>query len=245
MNQHLLQIELSPAEYQAFPPLQEAYLQNLPDYVIARCPLCSSTYSAHLDTYSLRYWGPPCQGRSVFSERAQEINCSHFVAAHHFINLSGVMPTELNYTELGCEVPYVIPVFLPDDIESYAVMHALPICRVEDGQFVPRYSVYMITYYSEEPSTLMERRWQVSSSECILVGGLRRRSSWKLTNWVQSGKLQWLNPDVPDLPLRTGPVEAFPYVNIQGHKQFSNIYKNGKWWDQSFPARLKEFIFGE
>jgi hypothetical protein len=245
MNRHLLQIELSPAEYQMFPPLQEIYYQNLPNYVIAHCPLCGATCSARRDTYSLRYWYKPCHGQFISGEYAKEISCSHFVAMHHFINLNGVMPTELHYTELGCEVPYVIPVFLPDDIESYAVMHALPICRVEDGQFVPRYSVYMITYYSKEPSTLIERRWKISSSECILIGGLRRRSSWKLTRWVQSGKLQWLDPEVPDLPLRTGPVEAFPYVNIQGRKDLSNSYRHGKWVNPSFLASLKRYIRGE
>jgi hypothetical protein len=245
MNQHLLQIELSPAEYQAFPPLQEAYLQSLPNYVIARCPLCNVTYSAHLDTCSLEHWAYPCNGQSIFGGYAKEMSCSHFVAMHHFINLNGVMPTELHYKSLGCEVPYVIPVFLPDDIESYAVMHALPICRVEGDQFVPCYSVYMITYYSEEPSTLMERRWQIQESECILIGGLRRRSSWKLTRWVQRGKLRWLDPDVPDLPLRTGPVEAFPYVNIQGRRDLSNVYRDGKWVNPSFWASLRRYIRGE
>jgi hypothetical protein len=246
MNQHLLQIELSPAEYQAFPSLQETYFHNLPKYVIARCPLCSATYSAHVDTYSLRYWYEPCYGESISGECEEGMRCSHFVAIHHFVNLNGVMPTELHYKSLGCEVPYVIPVFLPDDIKSYAVMHALPICRVEDDQFVPRYSVYMITYYSKEPSTLMERRWKISSSECILIGvGLLKRSSWKLTRWVQSGKLQWLDPDVPGLPLRTGPVEAFPYVNIRGRKDDSNIYLDGKWVNPSFLASLKRYIRGE
>ena len=110
---------------------------------------------------------------------------------------------------------------------------------------MPRYSVYMITYYSKEPSTLMERRWQIQESECILSGGLLRRSSWKLTKWVRSGKLQWLDPDVPDLPLRTGPVEAFPYVNIQGRRDLSNSYKNGKWINPSFWAMLKRSIRGE
>lgn len=243
MNPHLLRIEFSPTEYSPFPALQPAYLQRLPTYVIARCPLCNATYSARLDTYSLGEWYKPCHGRSVFSERAQEINCSHFVAAHHFVNLNGVMPTEHHYKSLGCEVPYAIPVFLPDDIESYAVMHALPICRVEGGRFIPRYSVYMITYYSEEPSTLMERHWKISSSECILIGvGLLRRSSWKLTKWVRSGKLQWLDPNAPDLPLRTGPVEAFPYVNIQGQRDDSNVYRDGQWVNPSFFASLKREV---
>lgn len=254
MNQHLLKIKLTPAEYQAITaklvvePLSRAanYWQNIPDYLVARCPLCGATYSARLDTYNLEYWVRPTFGESVYRQYAQAINCPHFIVVHHFINLNSVMPTELPYTELGCEVPHVISVFLPDDVESYAVMHALPICRVEDDQFVPRYSLYTITYYSEDPALLIKRRWQVMpGSEVMFSRGLRTKDSWSLIKWVQAGKLQWLDPESPDLPLRTGPVEAFPYVNIQGHKEDTNIYRNGKWQDWSFLGRLRWLIRGE
>jgi hypothetical protein len=243
MNQHLLQLEISPEEYQALPPLQATYWQSMPDYVIARCPLCGATYHSRLDTYSLAYWPRPAYGNEIFKPSVQEIDCSHFVVVHHFLNLNGVIPIELDYKMLGCEVPYVIPVFLPDDVESYAVMHALPICRIEDGQFVPRYSAYLITYCSESPDILMERRWQISSSESVLVSrGLRTRNSWDLARWVQAGKLQWLDAESPDLPLRTGPAEAFPYANVQGHREYTNIYRHGQWEDQSFFAHLRRLI---
>ena len=165
---------------------------------------------------------------------------------HHFINLNSVMPTELDYKTLGCEVPHIIPVFLPDDVESYAVMHVLPICRVENDQFVPRYSLYTITYCSEEPSVLIKRRWQISSSEVMFVSrGLVTRASWDLAKWVQAGKLLWLDSEMPDLPLRTEPVEAFPYVGIQGRRDNSNVYRHGKWKDPCFFASLKRLIRGE
>jgi len=255
MNQHLLKVKLTPAEYQAItanlvdvePPSRATdYWRGIPDYLVARCPLCNATYTAKLDTYSLKYWLQPIYGRAIFRRHAQAINCSHFVVVHHFINLNGVMPTELEYKTLGCEVPHVIPVFVPDDVESYTVMHALPICRVEGGRFVPRYSLYMITYYSEDPALLIKRRWQISSSEVMFVSrGLVKKESWDLPRWVRAGKLQWLDPESLGLPLRTGPVEAFPYVNIQGHKENTNIYRNGKWQDWSFLGRLKWLIRGE
>ena len=255
MNKHLLQIKLTPAEYQAIiaklvstSPIADNYWQYIPNYVIARCPLCGVAYSAQLDTYSLKYWVRPGQGNSVFREHAQEIGCPHFVAVHYFINLNGVMPTELHYKDLGCEVPYVLPVLLPDDIESYAVMHALPICQIEKGRSVPRYSLYMITYYSEAPSVLIERRWQIAPGWNFLIGPgyfLRKeKEAWDLLGWVRAGKLQWLDPETPDLPLRVGPIKAFPYVNSQGRREESNVYRDGKWEDQSFLGRVERFIHG-
>jgi hypothetical protein len=243
MNPHLLQLELSPAEYHTVK--LGTLLQHMPSYLIARCPLCGATYSAQLNTYSLKYWPRPTitYGSTIFDERGQEVNCSHFVVVHHFINLNGVMPTELDRKTLDCEVPYLLSVFLPDDIESYAVMHALPICRVEEDRFVPRYSVYMITYYSEEPSVLIKRRWEIASGGCMFWGrGLIAKESWDLAKWVRAGKLQWLDPEEPDLPLRAGPVEAFPYVDIQGRRDQPNFYRNGKWEDQSFFGRLKRLM---
>lgn len=251
MNQHLLKVEMTPEKYDAItagligPESRGAadYWQNIPEYLIARCPLCGATYSAQLDTYSLKYWLRPIYGRAVFHDRGQTIGCSHFVVVHHFINLNGVKPTEIDYKRLNCEVPHVIPVFLPDDIESYAVMHALPICRVEEERFVPRYSLYTITYYSEAPSVLIKRRWQLPPSEAMFIGrGLVKKDSWDLPKWVQVGKLYWLDPGLADLPLRIGPPEAFPYTNIQGHREDHNIYRHGEWEDWSFFARLKQVI---
>lgn len=251
MNQHLLQVKTTPADYLAVtanrggitpPPSPADYWQNIPEYVVARCPLCGNTYLDRLDTYSLKYWVRPLLGDYLFYQRAKDANCSHFVVVHHFINLNGVKPTELVYTELGCEVPHVISVFLPDDIESYAVMHALPICRIEEGQFVPRYSLYVITYYSEEPSALIKRRWQISSSEAMFGPDIVTKESWDLARWVRTGKLQWLDPRIPDLPLRAGPVEAFPYLGIEGHREDVNIYRDGEWQNMSFWSCLKRFI---
>lgn len=253
MNQHLLQVRITPEDYLTVTgnlasfsllPSSACYWQSLPEYVVARCPLCDNTYIEKLDTYSLCYWVRPSFGDHLFYHRyAREANCPHFVVVHHFINLNSVMPTELAYKELGCEVPHVISVFLPDDIESYAVMHALPICRIEEGQFVPRYSLYVITYYSEEPSTLIDRRWQISSSWSMFVGhGILTKESWDLARWVRASKLQWLDPRIPDLPLRAGPVEAFPYLGIEGHRENVNIYRDGKWQNMSFWSRLRRFI---
>lgn len=180
-----------------------------------------------------RYRSNDPQGRRcarLYGEYAQEV-CPHFVAVHHFINLNGVIPTEVD-VDLGCEVPYVIPVLLPDDIGSYAVMHALPICRVEGGAFVPRYSLYIITYLSADPPEIIQRRWQIAPGWNFLIGPGYfhhiEKEAWDLTRWVAAGKLQWLDPDEPDLPLRTGPAEDFPYARIEGRRVEWFQVRNGQ-----------------
>jgi len=95
---------------------------------------------------------------ATFEATPQRVDCSHFVAVQYFINLHGVLPKEVQYFSNQSEVPFVMPVFLPEDIESYAVMHSLPICRIEKERFVPCYSVYLLTYYSARPQKLWERR---------------------------------------------------------------------------------------
>jgi hypothetical protein len=130
----------------------EGYLSRLPSYVIARCPLCYAEYNSLLDTHSLRSWGTiPEQDQAVFNKKYQEIGCEHFVAVHSFVNLNGIFPTEKSRYFLNhYDVPFISPLFIPDDIPASVVIHSLPICRIEDGQFVPRYGLYMLTYFAPE-----------------------------------------------------------------------------------------------
>lgn len=257
MNPHLLQIELTPAEYRKVDPGPDGpdiasphtpdYWRSMPTYLLARCPLCGGTYTAKLDTYSLQYWLYPFYGEHVYGKDHQKIDCSHFVCVHHFINLNGVAPREVPYTELYSEVPCVMSFFLPDDVESYAVMHALPICRVEQGRFVPRYSLYAMTYFSTDPRLLRGRRWQaVVQPEShhppfVRTPNFRDRDGdtwWDLPRWVRAGKLLWLDAGDPALPLRVGPVEAFPYVNITGRRE-QRSYRDGKMVVTLYERRMR------
>jgi hypothetical protein len=108
---------------------------------------------------------------------------------------------------------------------SLAVKTAL-----EEAVFVPRYTAYAVTYYAQvkDHQKLVDRRmkpqivdmqedseyepvWLASMGE---MRGSRRRA-FDLAYWVEQEKLQWLDLESPDLPLKSGPVEDFPYVNIQ------------------------------
>lgn len=176
------------------------------------------------------YW------KSTFKAALQRAGCQHFVAVQFFVNLHGLVPKEVVYFSNQSEVPYVMPVFLPDDIKSYVVMHSLPICRVKQEKFVPSYSLYLLTYYSAYPIMLRDRRraekkredhypsmmytWRTIKYRNIL-------EAWDLSFWVRKGKLLWLNLEQDDLSLKAGPVEEFPYTGIEGIRK-SYTYRQGK-----------------
>jgi hypothetical protein len=241
--QHL-QLTFTPSEYQAILERYtrvlfqsslagEEYWGRLPTYLIARCPLCSATYTSVLDTHGLsgRWTTYPDSWKAVFEASRQRIGCPHFVAVQKFTNLNSLLPTELPYYRNELDVPFVMPVFLPDDIPSVAVIHSLPICRIEGDSFVPRYATYMITYYSTDPKTLWDRR----RAEEVAYGAgdpdyegtalhtyrwaNSQPESWDLPFWVQKGKLQWLSPFTPDLLLKAQPPEDLPYANIEGYRR--------------------------
>jgi len=149
--QHL-RITFTPDEYQAIlakysirgvfisSDAREDFWGRLPEYLLARCPLCGATYTGVLDTHSLcTEWVTSADIYSaVYDDQRQRIGCRHFVAVQTFINLNGFLPTELNFYHVELDVPFIMPVFVPDDIPSFAVIHSLPICRIENNTFVPR-----------------------------------------------------------------------------------------------------------
>jgi hypothetical protein len=250
-----LKITLSPQEYAVLraryrtpggvhyvPEADEVeFWEAIPDYLIARCPFCGSTYTERMDTYSLDEWMPAdaaSVGTWVWNDEYQRIvGCRDFVGVQSFINLNDLQPTEIRYYRGGSEVPYVMPIFLLDDPLSQAVMHSLPICRVEANKFVPRYSLFVITYFSQDPHALIDRRlekdrnsndpefhlpmmytWHEANTDPI---------AWDLLHWVSTGKLLWLDLDQDTLPLRSEAVEVFPYKDITGLRQ-GFVYRNGR-----------------
>ncbi|MCP4372178.1 MAG: hypothetical protein GY797_29280, partial [Deltaproteobacteria bacterium] len=98
---------------------------------------------------------------------------------------------------------------------------------LEKAMFVPRYTAYAVTYYSEEPQELVRRRVDSEREygaddpeyEPLFLASMgemtRQPHAYDLPYWVEQGKLQWLDLESPDLSLKAGPVEDFPYVNIQ------------------------------
>ena len=262
-----IKITFKVAEYQSLineiryrDNLSEEFWKNVPDYLIARCPICHGVFTARVDTHSLKLWfgtNNNNSGRYVFSqnEEYQDISCKHFLGVHSFLNLNGIFPEEKsNYFQNEYDVPFVSPLFLPDEVQSYVVMHNLPICRIEEGKFVPCYTLYTLTYFVAEEyvawvsisnasapirrGVIFERRaaerldpdYDAYEFESFLypVSNARKHPDWwDLPLWVERKKLLWLVPYSPELPLRDGPVKDFPYPNIQGYRR-PILIRNGK-----------------
>jgi hypothetical protein len=208
------------------------FWRHIPNYITARCPLCGEVYSERMDTYSLEDWGMKldssffCGWHLVDEESAsfEPVRCKHFLGVEGFINFNGLEPIELDpsYYSGPAEVPSVMGVFLPDDPCSYAVVHSLPICRVENGKFIPRYSLFMMTYFSEDTHFLLGRNQSHYNENMGVITSLMIDLSssrdYDLCHWVADGKLLWLDLEQDDLPLKSGPPEAFPYADIHGSR---------------------------
>lgn len=218
-----------------------SYWRMIPTYQISRCPFTGLPHTEMLDTYSLYNWNIRyAEGTSIRYATEEPIHSDHFVAVQAFLNLNGYKPrknelafgrddTAALHSELP-EVPFITPSLLPDDIDSYAVIHALPIGKIKGEGFIPRYTLYVLTYYAADPDKLLKRRWdQWTQGRKMAIPmnfyavprtdywelAQQKPEMWDLAAWVRRGKLRWLDVADPDLPLRTD-IEGFPYGNIQG-----------------------------
>lgn len=251
-----LKITFEPYEYleiirawkKITPP--SGYVEKLPTYLMSRCPLCNAEYKAVLDTHSLRSWqGSNNDGYAIWREEYEQRGCNHFLAIHTFINLNGLLPIEeKSYFRNDYDVPFISPSFLPENIPSYAVMHSLPICRIESGRFVPSYALYTLTYYIDENYVAWEALPNVQGKIRKGVIAERRKKEyeygwegflyypiqarqhpdwWDLSLWIEKKKLLWLDPASLNLTLADQALETFPYHNIQGYRRPIEI-RNGR-----------------
>lgn len=259
MNNHLLQLELSVKEYCAllekrgaltsWHPTKE-YYKVMPTYKVAECPFCNNGHDclAMLDTYSiLTYWSYSSHPGNMWGFNDLIIDpCPHFVTTEFFINLNGLLPTELDYFCNRSEVPFVNPhllynpgenenaVFGPDDTDPCVVMHALPICRIEEKefekQFIPRYTLFTLVYYAryrKEMKHHLMKDFKYQSMPMPEYDASDRDLWWNLDYWVKRNKLYWLDVHQKKLPIVVHP-QQFPYNNIRGYKAIDVIYRNSK-----------------
>ncbi|HNB51663.1 MAG TPA: hypothetical protein PK530_06955 [Anaerolineales bacterium] len=208
------------------------YWKIIPVYEYAECPICHSRITDPGDTYSIRVWG-----RSYASDLKDSLfglanatiqktpsgsRCPHFLGLANFTNLHGQIPDEVDgFLSITGEIPYITPQLLPSHLESYVVLHALPICRIENNQFVPRYTVFVISYFARNPAQVLQRihDWQNSEGyERYVILDPPGSQSTDLRPWALAGKLGWLDYSQPDLPLVIGRGLTLPpiYQNIQG-----------------------------
>jgi hypothetical protein len=224
------------------------YWQLLPQYTFARCPICGNCYTHSADTYSLRGWNASNDRLlALYRYVPYQPLCAHFLGIHEFMNLHDQEPSELGYLANSAgEVPRLTPWFLPEDIPSFAVLHALPICRIEAEQFVPAYTVFILTYFSENPGLLLERHYQTEAERgrgdpeyypgFFSLPGLTRNYDEKLSapyyeldQRADRGQLGWLDYTRADLPLCLGTGKRLPgiYRHVEG-RRYMYTWRDGR-----------------
>jgi hypothetical protein len=172
--------------------------------------------------------GPVSYGTPEFA------HCTHFFGIHSFLNLHKVPPPDTYYwSNRTDEVPYVTPWFLPDDVPTYAVLHALPICRIEEDTFIPTYTVFSITDFSQDRREVLTR-WRervryeglddpeyypsLLATSYSVSADAHRSVQHDLVTWTHQGKLGFLDTAQSGLPLSIGKGTELPdmYRDIPG-----------------------------
>lgn len=232
-NEDLLEIKVDPQTYlkrvnneKRFAWDTEEYWEIIPTYTLARCPFCNKPYREQVDTYSLREWDLLfAYGANLLSPRAKQEKCRHFLMIQPFLNLNGIRP-EKSPTEVDrkhvrfSERPHVMGVGLHEKEKSHAVIHSLPICKIEGNRFVPRYTVYTVAYFTGWRQTEISARIAAHDdyygrSPLAAPVSEADHDWWDLKAWVNKGKLSWLDTK-NNFELISGPIKDFPYGDIEG-----------------------------
>jgi hypothetical protein len=148
------------------------------------------------------------------------------------------VPQEIRSYRSELDVPFVMPPFVAKQ-QAAAVIHSLPICRIEAETFVPRYSAFFLVYYADDPAAIRTQRATQNladgandpeyypSATFTNSEASAYADAYDLNVWVERQKVYWLDPTTPDLVLQTGPSERFPYADIAGYRRPFTI-RNGK-----------------
>ncbi|MBN1877035.1 MAG: HEAT repeat domain-containing protein [Anaerolineae bacterium] len=217
------------------PPL---YQSNLPVYMLARCPICGGKVSEPVDTFSLSglgWWvseprGFGWLGRTVYFVRdfyslnalrkggpSYRAECAHARAVMYGVNLHRIIPYDVkmpNYVVIGSERPGVLRPFMERD-GSYAIIRALPVGRLDDAEWQPRYTVYFVSYFHEDAgafaASLAPQDWYDDKFLWPYD-----QMDYDLSLWAEAGKLFWLGGKADDDSLRREPPDDFPCADEDG-----------------------------
>lgn len=205
------------------------YRSKFPMQVLSVCPICNQTVSEAIDTFSLvgcGWWmhepkGHGWYGRRFFndditlnqtsSEVSYISDCKCVQAVMYGVNLNGILPDDvrINDVYISSERPNVFVPFLEKE-DSYAVIHTLPIGRVTDNVWEPRYTVYFISYFSKNLNAFKEAMEPENTESRDFVWPYKNLD-YNLKHWIEKGKLFYLDSNFKlqnDL--------SYPYLNMQG-----------------------------
>jgi hypothetical protein len=210
--------------WKQFRRLTQEYRNRLPIHKLAQCPYCGTDILQPVDSFSLMGFDPDLNatklygGEPEWSSPAPRQRCPHSLCATLSVNLNGLGPDDLrgwmlwDKTLLLDSVPYVMVWPLIARYTS-AVVHALPIGRLDDEEPIHRYTAYFTTYFAGDGTNLHTKEMWVPND----VGGPAMglvQVDIDLLKWVRAGRLYWLDPDDTSR-LVAGPPEAFPYANVE------------------------------
>jgi hypothetical protein len=214
-------------------PAMAEYWQIIPTYPYAECPYCHTRYHSSVDTYALWGWYPWRVLRDALyvpEALVPPIRCPHFIGVQQFLNLHQQPPTELEYFDNASgDVPYLSRGLFAARVPTAAILHALPICRIEDDQFAPRYTIFALTYFSQNPQAVLGRvlaREAARASADPEYFGTEldlpdsSGADYDLPACVKRGQLGWLDVTQATLPLRIGKDLQLPaiYGQIPGNR---------------------------
>lgn len=224
---------LNSPEARQMKPLREQFIlfiheyrRRLPIHLLAQCPYCGSRILQPVDSFSLvGFYGffnaaELYHGSSAWVvSQSPRHRCKHAVVADFSVNLNGLTPDDLpnwmvRMKSLGLDSSPLLVVWLLVARRTSAVIHALPIGRLDDPEPVHRYTAYFVTYFAGDDTNLhAEEMWVSDDVGRPAVGGAEVDDD--LVKWVEARRLFWLDPNDPEHPLARGPVEAFPYADVQ------------------------------
>ncbi len=214
---------------------EEEFWRKLPETVLAKCPICGAEHTDRIDLHTTAIVdGSRVDASQLLFFRTHPYSgCKHWVRTISFINLNGEVPQRDVF--FGSEVPYVTDYMFPPNIqESYAVINAFPLCKIEEGKFKPTYTLYLLTYYGTDPTKLRDLK-NLPEGEWFSPPVLysvdeawenRDKKIFDLKYWVEQGRLFWIDEEDGKTILRNDP-ETFPYVNIKGYVEKMMFFKDG------------------
>lgn len=231
--------------------LTQEYLRRLPIRPIARCPYCGSAVLRPVDIFSLMAFHPlvnignlynMIRGYADRSLWKRWPHCEHFIVTTFSVNLHHRLPNDLpawtlsrTWNSLHSAPGVMIWPLIAR--QTGAVIHSLPIGRLDDSRPTQRYTIYFISYFGGPDTNLRTKAmWVPTDLGGPATGGVYY--DFDLMKWVKAGRLLWLDPRNPQ-QLLSKPARAFPYANVQpqgwyeimeggrvnGPKPFTRIWK--------------------
>ena len=246
-----LRSTINPFSFLFWKAAATTYWYQLPLLRYTVCPFCQGGYRAPLDLHTLWGWSPSSRLVNVpyGPDTSSFQKCSHYLGVHIFLHLHAHVPEGTYYSTTSGEVPFLTKhLFAHADIQTKAVLAAVPVCRIVEDAFVPTYTAFWLAYFSDSPKQVTHRQYvsdnekyghdpeyfpslipQPSTSDGMNIPVAETPyMAYDLARWCREGHLGWLDVTQPDLPLRIGAGMVLPdvYTDIQGDRR-SYTYRNG------------------